>query len=326
MTERGISLADVYRARGVITPLARRTPLVPSSSLSERCGVPVHLKLETMQDMGAFKIRGAANRIFSLDAEERERGVVTVSTGNHGRAVAYAARHQRVRAVVCLSRLVPVVKVEAIKALGGEVLIVGDSQDEAQEEAERMVGDQGLTFVNPFDDPWVIAGQGTIGLELLEDMPEIDTVIVPIGGGGLIGGIALVLKSASPAIRVIGVSMARGAAMIDSQHAGKPIFVEEVETLADSLGGGIGLNNRYSFTLVRDFVDEMIVVSEEQIAAAMVHAYRHERLIVEGGGSVGISALLDGLVPDLGGHTAVVLSGSNVDMDMFSGIVGGRSD
>ena len=326
MDEHGISLADVYRAQATIAPLARRTPLVPSSSLSERCGAPVHLKLETMQDMGSFKIRGAANRIFSLDADERGRGVVTVSTGNHGRAVAYAARHHGVRAVVCLSRLVPAVKVEAIEALDAEVRIVGDSQDQAQEDAERLVDDHGLTFVNPFDDPWVIAGQGTIGIELLEDMPGIDTAIVPIGGGGLIGGIALVLKAASPAIRVIGVSMARGAAMIDSQHAGKPIFVEEVETLADSLGGGIGLGNRHTFALVRDLVDNMMVVSEAQIAAAMAHAYRRERLIVEGGGVVGIAALLHDLVPDLGGPTAVVLSGNNVDMDLFGRIVGASHD
>ena len=321
MATAGISLADVYRARAVIAPLARRTPLVPSPSLSAHAKADVHLKLETLQDTGAFKVRGAANRILSLSEAEARRGVVTVSTGNHGRAVAFAAAHRGIRAVVCLSQLVPATKVEAIRTLEAEPRIIGTSQDEAQVEAERLEAEEGLTFVNPFDDPWVIAGQGTIGLELLEDMPDIDTAIVPLGGGGLIGGIALVLKAASSNIRVVGVSMERGPAMIESQAAGKPIFVEEVETIADALGGGIGLDNRYTFALVRDFVDDMIRVSEEQIAAAMVHAYRHERLIVEGGAAVGMAALLNDLVPALGQRVAMVVSSKSVDMDQFGRII-----
>ena len=322
MTNHSVTLRDVYRARQAIGGIVRRTPLVPSPTLSARTGTAVHLKLETMQHTGAFKIRGATNKLTSLDEAERRRGVVTVSTGNHGRAVATAAQHLGVRAAVCMSTLVPGNKVEAIRALGAEVRIVGHNQDEAEVEAERLVAEDGMVIVPPFDDAHVIAGQGTIGLELMEDLPDLDTVLVPVSGGGLIGGIALAIKAAAPEARVIGVSMDRGPAMYESQKAGTPVRVEELPSLADSLGGGIGIANRHSFALVRDFVDELLLVSEEQIAAAMIHAFREERLVAEGGAVVGIAALLNGLVDNLGETVAVVVSGRNVDMDSFARIVG----
>lgn len=317
-----ITLQDIYAARARIAGLARRTPLMPSPSLGRLLGGEVRLKLETMQDIGAFKIRGAANHILDLSPAERRRGVVTVSTGNHGRAVASAASASGVPAVVCLSRLAPAVKVAAIEALGAAVRIVGDSQDEAEVEALRLVADEDMVYVNPFDDPHVIAGQGTIGIELLEDFPALETAIVPLSGGGLIGGIALALKAAAPNVRVIGVSMQRGAAMIESLRAGRPTVVSELPTLADSLGGGIGLTNRYTFALVRDLVDATVQVSEAEISAAMRHAYREERLILEGGGAVGIAAVLAGRIADAG-RTAIVLSGRNVDMELFTRIVTG---
>ncbi|MBM3519097.1 MAG: hydroxyectoine utilization dehydratase EutB [Alphaproteobacteria bacterium] len=317
-----ITLQDIYAARSRIAGLARRTPLVPSPSLAGRLGGEVRLKLETLQDIGAFKIRGAANRILDLSPAERGRGVVTVSTGNHGRAVASAARAAGVRAVVCLSRLVPAFKVAAIEGLGAEVRVVGDSQDEAEVEAVRLVDAEDMVYVNPYDDRHVIAGQGTIGLELLEDYPALETAIVPLSGGGLIGGIALALKAAAPRVRVIGVSMERGAAMIESLRAGRPIQVPELPTLADSLGGGIGLDNRHTFALVRDLVDATVQVSEAEIAEAMRHAYREERLIVEGGGAVGIAAVLAGRIAGVG-RTGIVLSGRNLDMDLFTRIVTG---
>ena len=322
MTNHSVTLRDVYRARRAIGGIVRRTPLVPSPALSARTGAAVHLKLETMQHTGAFKIRGATNKLTSLSEAERERGVVTVSTGNHGRAVATAAKRVGVRAVVCMSNLVPENKVAAIRELGADVRIVGRNQDEAEVEAERLVAEDGMIMVSPFDDALIIAGQGTIGLELLEDLPDLDSVLVPLSGGGLIGGIALAVKAAAPDARVIGVSMDRGPAMYHSQKAGKPVLIEEQPSLADSLGGGIGLDNRYTFDLVRDFVDELLLVGEEQIAAAMVHAFREERLVVEGGAAVGIAALLNGLAGDLGETVAVVVSGRNVEMDSFARIVG----
>jgi threonine dehydratase len=208
-----------------------------------------------------------------------------------------------------------------VRALGAEVKIVGRNQDEAEVVAKELAAERGLTFVSPFDDPFVIAGQGTIGLELLEDLPALDCVLVPLSGGGLIGGIALALKRADPAIRVIGVSMERGPAMARSLEAGRPVAVEEEPGLADSLGGGIGLDNRYTFGLVRKYVDETVLVSEEEIAAAMRHCYRQERQIVEGAAAVGVAALLAGRIRRPGENLVVVLSGGNVDMQRFTEIV-----
>jgi threonine dehydratase len=322
----GLTLGDIYRARQAIAPFVRRTPLVPSDALGARTGGEVHLKLETLQETGAFKLRGATNRILQLSPAERERGVVAVSTGNHARAVGHAARVQGVPAVVCMSSLVPQNKVEAVRATGAEVRIAGRNQDEAEEAAKALATERGLTFVSPFDDPFVIAGQGTIGLELIEDLPALDCVLVPLSGGGLIGGIALALKSATRSIRVVGVSMEHGPAMVESLRAGRPVAVEEAASLADSLGGGIGLDNRHSFALVRDLVDETVLVSEDEIAAAMAHCYWREQQIVEGAAAVGVAALLAGRVERAGSHVAVVLSGRNVDMRRFTAIVAARAE
>ena len=318
-----LDLGHVYRARRAIAPWVRRTPLVRSASLSRLAGADVHLKLETMHETRAFKIRGATNRLAQLGEDERRRGVVTVSTGNHGRAVALAARRRGVRAVVCLSELVPAHKRAAIEALGAELRIAGRAQDEAEAEAERLAREQGLAPVHPFDDPAVIAGQGTIGLELLEDLGAVDALISGLSGGGLIGGTALALKAANPATRVIGVSMERGPAMYRSVRAGRPVAVREEPTLADSLGGGIGLANRHTFDLVRRVVDEYVLVSEEEIAAGMAHLYRHEGLVAEGGAAVGAAALLAGRITGLEGNVACLVSGNNVDMDLFTRIVSG---
>lgn len=307
-----ITLADVYRARRVIGEKVRRTPLIPSVSLTERNGAPVHLKFEHLQVTGSFKIRGATNAVANLTPEQRARGVVGVSTGNHGRGLAYAAKQAGVRAIVCMSNLVPANKVEAIQALGGEVRIVGKSQDEAQAEVDRLVA-EGMTMLPPFDHPDVIAGQGTLGLELIEDLPEVETVLVPLSGGGLIAGIALAIKTAKPTARIIGITMRQGAAMHASLQAGRPVEVEEVASLADSLGGGIGLDNHYTFPMVRELVDDCLLVDEERIAAGIRHAYFEERQVIEGGGAVGVTTLLDGMI-ERPGVTAVILSGANIDM------------
>jgi len=318
-----ITLVDVYAARDRLHGRVRRTPLQASDALSEVAGVPVYLKLEHQQITGSFKLRGATNAVMRLTGEQRARGVVGVSTGNHGRGLAFAARAAGIRAIVCMSELVPKNKVEAIAALGAEVRIAGNSQDDAEVEVQRLVAEEGMTLLSPFDHPHVIAGQGTLGLEMIEDLPGLDTVVVPLSGGGLLGGVALTLKTINPGIRTVGVSMERGPAMVESLRAGKPVFVEEVRTLADSLGGGIGLDNRYTFGLIRDFVDETLLVSEAQIAAAIQHAYRHERQIIEGGAAVGMAALLAGLVKDPG-TTLVLLSGGNIDMHLHQRLINGE--
>jgi len=318
-----LTLQSIYEARAPVGKIALRTPLTPAASLSDKRR-DVRLKLETVQPTGAFKLRGAANAISRLSPDQSARGVVCASTGNHGRAVSYVAARRGIKATVCLSELVPENKREAIRAAGGELHVTGRSQDEAQRQVARLVAEEGMAEIPPFDHPDVIAGQGTIGLEMLEDWPEVDTVIVPLSGGGLIGGIGLAIKSASPDIRVIGVSMERGAAMQASLAAGHPVEVGEEASLADSLGGGIGLNNQYTFSLARKFVDEVVLLPEAAIARAMRYLYLAEGLVTEGAAAGGAAVILDGLAQQLGKHIAVVISGRNVDMGLFQRVVAGE--
>ncbi|WFN88598.1 hydroxyectoine utilization dehydratase EutB [Agrobacterium pusense] len=315
-----VSLAAIEQAAARLAGQVERTPLVRSDNLSESCGHPVHLKLETRQPIGAFKLRGAMNAIFSLDDEARKRGLVTASTGNHGRAVAYAAEKLGIPATICMSSLVPANKVEAIRALGAEIRIVGRSQDDAQEEVERLTKSGGLTAIPPFDHAEVVAGQGTIGLEVVEDMPDLKTILVPLSGGGLAGGIAVAVKALSPSARVIGISMERGAAMHASVKAGRPVSVQEEETLADSLGGGIGLANRVTFALCQALLDDIALVSEDEIAAGIRHAAHEEGLTVEGAGAVGFAAVLSGKV-NISGPTAIIVSGENIDPALHKTII-----
>lgn len=308
-----ITLQDIFLARSRIGSIAQHTPLIPSQKLASLTGTSVYLKLELLQPTGSFKLRGAANKIFSLAPEEKARGVVTVSTGNHGRAVAHVATHAEVTAMVCISERVPANKVAALQQTGAEVIISGKSQDEAEQQAYRLIVERGLTMIHPFDDPHIIAGQGTIGLELLLDLPQIDTALVPLSGGGLISGIALALKTANPAIQVIGVSMEQGCVMYHSLQAGKPVQLPEADTLADSLNGGIGLDNHYTYRMVNELVDDVVLVSEEHIAAAMALIANDHYMIVEGAGAVPVAALLSGQIVSPGKHIAIILSGGNVD-------------
>ncbi|MGC9418570.1 MAG: hydroxyectoine utilization dehydratase EutB [Rhodovulum sp.] len=317
----GLSLADIMAAARRIAGVADATPLVPSSFLSGLAGAEVLLKLEIAQPIGAFKLRGALNAVAGLGDVP---GVVCCSTGNHGRGVAYAAREKGLRAVVCMSDLVPEAKVAGIRALGAEARIVGQSQDAALAEAQRLAAEEGLVEISPFDDPAVIAGQGTIGLEMLAARPDIETLLVPLSGGGLAGGVALAAKAINPAVRVIGLSMDRGAAMHASLAAGHPVEVEEVASLADSLGGGIGLENRLSFALCRDLLAEVVLVTEEEIYRAMQTLYHEDRLIAEGACVVGIAALQAGKVRAGSGPVATILTGRNLDMGLFTRVVRGQ--
>ncbi len=316
------SLAAVRDAQRLIAPLARVTPLIEAQSLSREAGHPILLKLETLQPVGAFKIRGAAHALLRLESEARRRGVVCCSTGNHGKAVAYAARHLGIPATICLSDLVSQPKADAIAALGATIRRCGRSQDDAQAEADRLVERDGLTDISPFDHRDVILGQATIALELLAERPDLAEIVVPLSGGGLIGGIAFAAKALKPRIRIIGVSMDHGAAMHESLKAGHPVVVPEVASLADSLGGGINLTNRWTFALCREFVDETLLVSEEEIYRGIRALFRQERLIAEGAGAVGITALIAGKLK-LDGPTAMVISGQNADIDQVIAIARG---
>ena len=318
-----VTLAEIEQAARRIKGRVLETPFVLSAALTERCGVPVGLKLEHHQTTGSFKLRGATNAVLSLSPEARARGVVAASTGNHGRALAHAAKAEGAIATICMSRLVPENKVSEIRRLGANVRIVGRSQDEAQVEVDRLVAEDGLVMVPPFDHPAVVAGQGTLGLEIVAAMPDVATVLVPLSGGGLAAGVAAAVKGRLPKTRVIGLTMERGAAMKASLDAGHPVEVEEVESLADSLGGGIGLANDVTFQMCRALLDDVILLSEAEIAAGMRHAYREEREVVEGAGAVGIAALLSGRLGRLDGPVAVILSGRNVDMGQHLRVANG---
>ncbi|WP_148253003.1 hydroxyectoine utilization dehydratase EutB [Aidingimonas lacisalsi] len=317
----GVSLASIYEARKRIARQVARTPLIRSPMLSDRFAADIFLKLETSQPTGAFKLRGATNMIAALierhGHDALARGVTTASTGNHGRAVAYAASRLGVPATICLSSLVSINKVVAIEALGATVRRVGQSQDEAFREVDRLVTEEGMTLIPPFDDPLIAAGQGTIGLELLEDQPDLDSVIVGLSGGGLLGGIGAAVKAIRPDIQLTGVSLSQGAAMWESLCAGCPVEVEEIESLGDSLGGGIGLDNRCTFALVREVMDAHYQVSEAAIANAMVDILETDKMLVEGAAAVGLAAIEEHGLAIEGRKVALILSGNGIGLETF---------
>ena len=262
-TVRHPDLGDVFAARKRIQHLVRRTPLVFADELSRLLGTDVYLKLECLQITGSFKARGAANRLLSLSAEERARGVIAFSTGNHGRAVAALSRDLGIPAVICLSTRVPQYRVTAMRALGAEVIAHGQSQDEAYAKALEVQRERGLTMVAPFDDPYVISGQGTIALEIMEDLPEAAQMVIPLSGGGLFAGVAMAAKTVRNAIQTVGVSMDVAPAMIRSLEAGKPVEIPEKDSLADALLGGIGLDNIHTFDMTQRAIVRQVLVSED---------------------------------------------------------------
>ncbi|CAN5439461.1 hydroxyectoine utilization dehydratase EutB [soil metagenome] len=318
-----VTAADVAAAARRIGGVVVHTPLVPSVVLADRVGVDVVLKLEGVQPTGSFKVRGAASKILSLDHDAAARGVVTASTGNHGRAVAHVGRTLGLPVVVCVSEQVPTGKVAALRALGCALIVEGDSQTAALARAAQLVAQRGMSLVHPFDDPVVIAGQGTIGLELLCQSPGLATVVVPLSGGGLAAGIALTVKTARPDVRVIGVSMRGGAVMAGSLSAGAPIDLPEVPTLADSLQGGIGTDNRCTLQMCAALLDEVVLLDEQQIWDGMRLAFDHHRLLLEGGGAVGIAAVLAGRIP-ADGPIAVICSGANAEVSQVQALAQGR--
>jgi threonine dehydratase len=312
-----ITIRNVWEARKRIASIVNRTPLIQSFILSEMIGRPVYLKLENVHDIGAFKVRGAANKILSLSEEEKKRGVATFSTGNHGMAVAYVARKLGIEAVVCISNRVPKAKVDSLKRLNAKIEIYGNSQDDAEERCYELAKEKGLTIIQPFDDPYIITGQGTIGLEILEEIPNLTDVIVPLSGGGLLSGIGLALKSNDPNIRVTGVSIEHSAVMYESLKAGKPIKLEEKDTLADSLLGGIGLDNQYTFRMVGQYTDDIVLISEEDIAYSMAFMMDKHRMIIEGAAATGVAAILGNKIAHQEGAVAVIISGHNVDLSVL---------
>ena len=310
-----ISLQTIYAAAHRIQGHVRQTPLWESSRLGN-----VHLKMELLQPTGSFKIRGVANKLRSLSLAERARGVCTFSTGNHGLALSYLAGQLGIRSIICVSDHVPKQKLDAICRAGGELLFCGAGQDQAKMRCEDLADQQGMTLVPPFDDLDIIAGQGTIGLEILECLPETQTLIIPLSGGGLLSGIAFAAKHINPQIRIVGVTMDHSAAMYESLRAGHPVAVEETATLADSLLGGIGFDNRYTFQMTQLYLDDLVLVSEEEIAHGIAYLLEEHHVVAEGAGAVGIAAMMAGKIGHVE-HGVAVISGGNIGLNTILKIV-----
>lgn len=303
-------------ARAVVSRVARHTPVLSSRSLSEDCGGCVLLKAENLQRTGSFKLRGASHKISRL---EHPRGVVAGSAGNHGQSLAYAARDAGIPCEVFMPREAPVAKVAAVEAFGGIVHLGGESVDECVAAARERAAESEVTFVHPFDDPDVILGQATLGLELLDDVEDLSAVVVPVGGGGLISGIAAVVKRAHPHARVVGVQAEACAPFPASLEAKGPVACEPVPTIADGIA--IKRPGEITLPLVQRWVDELVTVREDDVGEAMVWLLERSKLVVEGGGAVGVAALLSGQVaPAPRGSTVIVLSGGNVDSGLLAAI------
>jgi len=311
---------DVHAARDRIRGFIHETPIIEAPELTAALGVPVHLKLENLQRTGSFKVRGAASRMAILSSAERSAGVVTCSSGNHGRAVAHMAQQMGLAATICVPQWVDPVKLASIERSGAQVDRTGASYDEAESRAQELAQDRGLVMIHPFDDPLVVAGQGTIALEILESMPDVGSVVVPLSGGGLCGGIALAVQRVDPNIAVVAVSAERADTMLASLAAGRPIEVPEEATVANALSGGIGLANRWTFELIRDVIQVHVRVTEEDLRSAMRDAAGTLHLVVEGGGAVGLAAAHAGDLDGLRGPIVIVVSGGNVDLGVLANV------
>lgn len=317
-----ITLDKIYQAQERIAPIINQTPLLKSAPLSSKLNKSVFLKLENLQPTGAFKLRGAANAILSLSNKERKRGVVTMSTGNHGKAIAYVGKQLGIKTVICISELVPSVKIKAMEALGAKVVISGTNQEEATNNALKIQQNKGLRYISAFDDPDIIAGQATTTLEILKQQPQTDTLIVPVSGGGLMSGMAFAAKTINPNIKTIGVTNDTEPAIYTSIKAGHIVQVKEFKSLADALPGPIAEDNKYTFEMCKTYVDAILLISEKQIAQAMTHALLKEKQVLEGGGAATIALLLDKRIPDfIGQHIAAVCSGNSVDMEVLLSII-----
>ncbi len=310
---------DIEHAVGVVNRIAHHTPLLASRQLSALAGTQVLLKAENLQRTGSFKIRGAANKVASLSHEQRQRGVIAASAGNHAQGVALAAREMATACTVVMPTGASLAKVAATRGYGAEVVLYGESFDQALRYSQEMAIDRGTTFIHAFDDPKVIAGQGTLGVEICEDVAEPAMVIVPVGGGGLIAGAALAIKTLSPHTRVVGVQAAASPAAERSLRRGRRLRVATRTTMADGIT--IAQPGRLPWHLIRRYVDEIVTVSEEGIAHAQVLLLERAKLLVEGAGAVGLAALLEHSVELTDKKAVVVLSGGNVDLNLVSRVL-----
>ena len=318
-TNVSLTLSDILTARERLRDSIYYTPCPHSQMLTALTGQQIYLKLENLQMTGSFKERGALNRIAVLTPQQASRGVIAASAGNHAQGVAYHATKRAIRSLIVMPLTTPLVKVTATREFGAEVLLHGANYDEAFAEAMRLCDEQGLTFIHPFDDTDVMAGQGTIGLELLEQVPQLDAVVVPIGGGGLIGGIACAIKESRPSIRIVGVQTARLPSMAVAVEAHEPITIEPATTIAD----GIAVRRAGKLTLpvVEKYVEEIVTVDEDEIASAILMLLEREKTLAEGAGAAALAALLQHRTSLEAAHVAVLVCGGNIDVTLLSRII-----
>jgi threonine dehydratase len=313
-----LSLRDFEQVRERIAPHIKRTPLLTSAQLSELTGFDIRMKAELFQRVGSYKIRGPLNKFALMPEDQKRRGVVCSSAGNHAQGVALAAKIHGIRAVVCMAANATPSKIAATRGYGAEVVLHGSIWDEANEKAKELVRDEGLTYVHPFDDEQLIAGQGTLGLEIVQDWAEVDAVIVPIGGGGLISGVSMAVKSHNPRVRVIGVESSDGPAMKMSVAAGR-LETIDCKTIIDGLR--VRRVGDINFSVVQRFVDEIVALPDRQIFDAVIWVMERCKLVVEGAAAAPVAALLNGLIAlPPGSRVAVVLSGGNLNLDQLRGL------
>ena len=293
--------------------------MLPARSLGQMAGCELFLKAENLQRAGSFKVRGAANKIAALTPDQKARGVIAASAGNHAQGVALAAANLGIRCTIVMPTGASLPKVEATRGYGATVLLQGDDFDQSQRYARRVMRENGMIFIPAFDDPAIVAGQGTIGLEMLEQVEDLDAVVVPAGGGGLISGIGLAIKETAPGIRVVGVQAEAATAVVDSYKTGRRVTVKGRATVADGIA--VGTPGRITLPLVSRYVDDMVVVEEEEITQAMMLLLERGKLLVEGAGAVGLAAVLGGKIQVVGKRVAVVLSGGNVDTHLIARVM-----
>lgn len=312
-----MEISEIFNAAAVLKGVARKTSVIPAPKLNP--GADIYLKTENLQLTGSFKLRGAYYKISQLSDEEKARGVIACSAGNHAQGVALGATHNGIKSLICLPAGAPISKVEATKGYGAEVCLVPGVYDDAYAKAVELQQEHGYTFVHPFDDPKVIAGQGTIGLEILEQMPDVDSVIVPIGGGGLISGVAFAIKTLRPEIKVYGVQSSGAPSMAASLQEGRIQHLSNVSTIADGIAvKEPGIN---TFEMCNRYVDEVVTVSDDEIAAAILALIEQQKLVAEGAGAVSVAAAMFGKVPVEGRKTVCLVSGGNIDVNTLSRVI-----
>ena len=312
-----LTLDKIYHAAFVLKKVARKTDLIRATKLSKQC--ELYLKTENLQETGSFKLRGAYYKISQLTEEEKSRGIIACSAGNHAQGVAMAATQSGIQSLICMPDGAPISKVEATKQLGAEVRLVKGAYDDAYATALQLQEDTGATFIHPFDDDEVIAGQGTIGLEILDELENPDAVVVPIGGGGLISGVAYAIKHLNPNVKIYGVQAAGAASMVKSQQEGTPITLDQAETFADGIA--VKHPGDITYQLVEQYVDEIVTVSEDEIAAAILALIEKQKVIAEGAGAVSVAAVLFHKLPVEGKKVVCIVSGGNIDVNILSRVI-----